>query len=205
MTLPKSLTTVTPFSKSLAVLVFILLPFVGFFLGVRYQQIQDLYSQQLTQAQAVMASKPTSTPDQTVIWKVFRFSDKTGFGYQLKLPNNWSSTQSIFERPPATLGPIELAQTFYENYYGDENCYKIRVTHFEQNNQQSNISGNISTIQIKNKEGVNIEKINNKSIKRYSAHIASSRGFYQIDGFEECLAVRLGTIFDSMLSTFKFL
>lgn len=38
MTIPKYLTTVTPFSKYLAMFLFILLPFVGFYLGIQYQQ-----------------------------------------------------------------------------------------------------------------------------------------------------------------------
>ena len=41
MTLPKSLTTVTTFSKILALFLFILLPIVGFILGMEYEkQIQ---------------------------------------------------------------------------------------------------------------------------------------------------------------------
>lgn len=37
MNIPKELTTVTPLSKALAVILFITLPFIGFFLGVKYQ------------------------------------------------------------------------------------------------------------------------------------------------------------------------
>ncbi len=38
MKLPKSFTTVTPLSKALAMVLFVLLPFVGFFFGYRYHQ-----------------------------------------------------------------------------------------------------------------------------------------------------------------------
>ncbi len=38
MKLPKELTTVTPFSKALAVILFITLPFFGFYLGLLYQK-----------------------------------------------------------------------------------------------------------------------------------------------------------------------
>ncbi|MGH7245422.1 MAG: hypothetical protein ACREGI_00630 [Candidatus Levyibacteriota bacterium] len=38
MKLPKSLITVTPFSKALALFLFILFPFVGFYLGMMYQK-----------------------------------------------------------------------------------------------------------------------------------------------------------------------
>src|SRR6266511_364050 len=37
MTLPKELTTVTPLSRYLSTALFILLPFIGFYLGIRYQ------------------------------------------------------------------------------------------------------------------------------------------------------------------------
>src|SRR3979411_1719351 len=39
--LPKSLTTVTPFSKYLALVLFILFPIVGFYLGVLYGRISS--------------------------------------------------------------------------------------------------------------------------------------------------------------------
>lgn len=38
MKLAKSLTTVTPFSKFLAMLIFIIFPFIGFYLGILYQK-----------------------------------------------------------------------------------------------------------------------------------------------------------------------
>lgn len=40
MKLPKELTTVTPFSKYLTMFLFILFPFVGFYLGTKFQTIQ---------------------------------------------------------------------------------------------------------------------------------------------------------------------
>lgn len=49
MNLPKSLTTVTPFSKYLAMFLFIILPFVGFYLGMRYQKsLTNNFSTQTT-------------------------------------------------------------------------------------------------------------------------------------------------------------
>ena len=40
MTLPKEFTTVTPFSKTVALILFISLPLLGFFLGMRYREVQ---------------------------------------------------------------------------------------------------------------------------------------------------------------------
>lgn len=45
--LPKSLTTVTPLSKTIAFLLFILLPFIGFYLGMHYQKVIDTYNPQM--------------------------------------------------------------------------------------------------------------------------------------------------------------
>jgi hypothetical protein len=61
--LPESLTTITPLSKTLALVLFILLPFIGFFLGVRYQQhCQSAYSPPVIINQAT----PIPTPKQQV-------------------------------------------------------------------------------------------------------------------------------------------
>lgn len=49
MNLPKELTTVTPFSKYLAMFLFILFPFFGFYLGMEYQRRLDV-SNQLTKS-----------------------------------------------------------------------------------------------------------------------------------------------------------
>jgi hypothetical protein len=42
MDIPKELTTVTPLSKTLAIIFFVTLPFIGFFLGMRYQALVDI-------------------------------------------------------------------------------------------------------------------------------------------------------------------
>lgn len=49
MTIPKSLTTITPFSKACAFIMFICLPFISFYLGRTYQQAIDVnvYKQNL--------------------------------------------------------------------------------------------------------------------------------------------------------------
>lgn len=46
MKLPKHFTTITPFSKYLAMVLFVVLPFVGFLLGIRYEKLLSTSSQQ---------------------------------------------------------------------------------------------------------------------------------------------------------------
>lgn len=52
MKLPKELTTVTPLSKYLAMILFISLPFIGFYIGIRYEEsivsVNDVNSQEVS-------------------------------------------------------------------------------------------------------------------------------------------------------------
>jgi len=62
MNLPKELTTVTKLSKYLALFLFIALPFVGFFLGVRYQEMMDLSKRQQEKSTLAIPRIPTLSP-----------------------------------------------------------------------------------------------------------------------------------------------
>lgn len=53
MTLPKELTTVTPLSKSIALILFILLPILGFFIGMKYQELLSLQDIQTNLTQSI--------------------------------------------------------------------------------------------------------------------------------------------------------
>ncbi len=59
--LPKELTTITPFSRLIAVVLFILLPITGFYLGTQYQESIDLAKKQ-TYDPTIISRKPTPTP-----------------------------------------------------------------------------------------------------------------------------------------------
>lgn len=64
MTLPKSLTTVTTFSKILAMILFLLLPFAGFYLGYQYRKGAYVASPIAQQTQTLIL---TPAPSQTLI------------------------------------------------------------------------------------------------------------------------------------------
>lgn len=68
--LPKFLTTVTPLSKLLAGMLFITLPFLGFYLGIQYQKNNST----ITSPSKSTSVTPTFTPQQSII-----NSGKTGF------------------------------------------------------------------------------------------------------------------------------
>ena len=91
MPLPKSLTTVTPFSKTLGVILFVTLPFIGFFLGVHYQHMQDVTQQQISQTQPILIPKPTLTLIQTENWKTYTNNQ---FGFSLQYPPDMRVTRT---------------------------------------------------------------------------------------------------------------
>lgn len=59
--LPKWLTTVTPFSKALAMILFIALPFLGFYLGTKYQQQVTVSIPNISEVQKNTIRIPTTT------------------------------------------------------------------------------------------------------------------------------------------------
>lgn len=82
MPLPKSFTTVTTFSKLLAMFLFILFPFVGFYLGVQYEK--DIhFSPQINKQIPIY---PNPTPSSSINFKTY--SDKS-LHYSFQYPNNW--------------------------------------------------------------------------------------------------------------------
>ncbi|GEM_PF-6523989 len=80
MPLPKSFTTVTPLSKALAMILFITLPFIGFYFGINYPKELS------PQTQIVNTTQPSPTPDPTAYWKYY--IDDT-LGILFKYPNEW--------------------------------------------------------------------------------------------------------------------
>lgn len=86
--LSKSLTTVTPLSKTIALMLFIILPFVGFYLGTKYsdKQVQD-------QSFAKKNQMSNQTGQQTYVNNTYKFSFKYPSSlenYVLKNENSFS-------------------------------------------------------------------------------------------------------------------
>lgn len=82
MALPKELTTVTLLSKALAMIFFILFPFIGFYAGMQYQEIIDFQNQQVIAPETL---KPHSAPsDNPTVWKTHK-----EVGYTFSYPADW--------------------------------------------------------------------------------------------------------------------
>lgn len=86
MKLPKELTTVTKTSKILAFIVFITLPFLGFFAGMNYQASLNSISQTSTTEPILPKRIPTPTPSQTINTSTRKTYTNTKYGFQLKFP-----------------------------------------------------------------------------------------------------------------------
>lgn len=62
MKFPQFFTTITPFSKILAMILFITFPFIGFLLGMKYQKLVDLSNQSIISSTKVVTIVITPTP-----------------------------------------------------------------------------------------------------------------------------------------------
>src|SRR3990167_1335774 len=102
MNLPKELTTVTRLSKILVAILFVSLPFVGFFLGIRYQEMLNPTKNQQEESNLVIELKPTPTliaiptldPSITANWKTHKDDP---YKFEIKFPETWfKSTTSLY-------------------------------------------------------------------------------------------------------------
>lgn len=91
MVLPKSFTTVTPLSKAIAMILFVLLPFAGFYVGYKYHELTSSNTP-VTQNNPIstpaITSASNSTADFTTNWKTYANSD-----YTIKYPPSLTIVQ----------------------------------------------------------------------------------------------------------------
>jgi len=89
--LPKSLTTATTFSKTIALFLFIHLPFAGFYLGYKYREGTSLSTPII---QTNLSSNPTPTLTiNTVNWETYT-NNKLGFS--IKYPQDFTIKENEF-------------------------------------------------------------------------------------------------------------
>jgi len=70
MKLPKYFTTVTPFSKTLAIILFVFLPIYGFIFGMEYNQIQIQSQTPISSIQTVLLPTSIPTPTNKIMPKI---------------------------------------------------------------------------------------------------------------------------------------
>lgn len=107
MKLPKELTTVTKTSKILAFVVFITLPFLGFFLGMNYQSSLDSASQAPTTDPILPKRISTPTPSQAINTSTWKTYTNTKYYYSVKFSSaykiNDNKDTSIMKGAEASL------------------------------------------------------------------------------------------------------
>jgi len=85
--LPRSLTTVTLFSKTLAGIIFVALILTAFFVGMKYQAMTDFIK--IQQSNPVI-TKLSPIPDPTANWKTYKNDE---YGFEFKYPSKFSVQQ----------------------------------------------------------------------------------------------------------------
>lgn len=131
--LPQWLMTVTPLSKSLAMILFITIPFLGFCLGMLYQQKVNVNTPVVSEVKKTVAiiptpipistssTSPTSIPSPTVdisAWKTFR---NTEYGIEFQYPSSLTATQvhqkyiNLIGRYPTSKDDIVMPMLISEN------------------------------------------------------------------------------------------
>jgi hypothetical protein len=91
MKLPQSVTTVTPLSKSLALVLFIALPFIGFYFGYQYGQDTAVLDQSnINNLQLVPTNAAKSTPDLTANWPSYSSQE---YQFTLNYSPSWEVSQ----------------------------------------------------------------------------------------------------------------
>jgi len=84
--LPRSLTTVTLFSKTLAGIIFIALILTAFFVGTKYQAMTDLIK--IKQSNPVITKLSPTPTDNATSWQTYRNEE---YGFEVKYPGEWES------------------------------------------------------------------------------------------------------------------
>lgn len=96
MKIPKELETVTGFSKTLALILFIALPFGGFYLGRMYQRVLDQTFVTPQKMEPQVITQHSSKADLNIAnWKEFKDPNKK---FTINFPQNWLISFSQSER-----------------------------------------------------------------------------------------------------------
>lgn len=214
MKLPRSYTTVTPLSKALAMLLFVALPFIGFYFGYKYANsvsVQPDYNNTPT------STKPLLLSNKSDDWKTYIDSE---YGFSIEYP------------------PVLNETAIGSNVKNDYLAYKTfeTVTVTEENDDMGSYlkgSGLILNLEIKHNSCFNLEEGGQYNVGYKNYEKVNFLGFpaqkYQItwdsprpnkqidiDWAGRCLSVALRfgdeysdgrgeALFDQILSTFKFL
>lgn len=203
MKLPKELTTVTPLSKYLAMLVFIIMPFIGFFYGMQYQETLDLIERQQMETNLLIHRAPTPTPlpaeasvtedDITANWKTYTIPNILTFKYPQNyiVKNTMPHVFSIADKEES-FGPAQTSILIDTRMTGIAADYNKNISQIVGNKEQ--LTNGIKT--------TNIGTINGKQTMRYTnIYYKYKEGAIIVVYGDDLAGSRL---YDQILQTFKF-
>ena len=181
MKLPKSLTTVTPLSKLLAMILFILFHLMGFLLGMEYQKVLD--EPKINAKEVAAIPKITPTIDAMAGWKTYENKD---LGYTIQYPTDWTEFTGAYG-----------AQS---NFNGKQQS--LSITWSQHAADQGNAGGCISPCHFIVKNKLNFNTYNWLLLKQLP-QTKDNTGFIiratiNVDNIEN------RRLIDQILSTFKF-
>lgn len=201
MALPPSLTTVTPISKFLAMLLFITLPFAGFYLGMQYGKISTTSTIYLAKNKG-LAIQPPISPTLSSIpssWKTFT---NTQFHYSFRYPEDYivgtsHDPMGVYETTITNVASGDFASgkrnvedkdvfnmVIVNPYSTDTTLSQIKETHKLQNVQPYTIDGEPAII-IPSPLVVSVIMAHNQ--KEYSFNLGSGNSIYK-DYFYQILS-----------------
>ena len=205
-TLHKYLFTVTTFSKFLAMILFIALPFVGFYLGMQYQQKITVASPVILETQKKPISSPT--PTTTANWKTYTDSQ---YGYMLNYPASAKVVEASSNDLASQFGNPVKQTTFS---LGENNFYHFYWVHVYPSKGELNVQNWIRKYEANGTEvtlsDYPMVNLSAKYAKDLVGGIYDREGVYILKGNYVysiiASASSINTIrgeFDQILSTFK--
>ncbi len=208
MQLPKSLTTVTPFSKQLALFLFIIFPIVGFLLGGHYEQAR----------QYMISSTPTPIPTlmTTTSWQTYT---NTKYGFLFEHPSSTKVTVKLQPSYPLGAADIEMTSFTVGNRVYEVVAYinSMKNCHNLSEKKMKFCDDIRDWIMSSFSASPDINKYSKSEIDHRTAYqlknedgvlVASKNNVYYISSYDvpyKGLATDQDPIYTHFLSTFKFL
>lgn len=222
MKLPKELVTITPLSIIVSGISFIFFVVLAFYLGMQYQQVQDLSEEQRINIQSTAVTQqksPTSNKnaDQTADWKTY---ENTTDNYSFQYPAEWViktenhagyKTSWIVLTPPIPPCPTNFdrmgcALTDRINISVDDNAENFSIEDFAKR-VNNNYSMKFTSSLIGGEKALRT----NDRLGQYAhedVYVAKDKKVYTLSVLDADLGEETRKIsqeeFDKLLTTFKF-
>ncbi len=226
MKLPNFLTTVTPTSKLLALILFILLPFVGFYMGMKYQKLltptlPTNYEECIQSPNSTVLGRTCITPDgfeftkpglnqllvslspvpdETANWKKYRNDE---FGFEFKYPADWPDAQEKLNSTYSAPSNKEISFGDLLTIYAKDNRYSSPST-LDEYIPQLSLAANTTIKDVSNENffAFQVTQLNGDT----KVDISNSLRSVKIISLRfNALSAASQSIYSKILSTFKFI